>query len=481
MKHRLNLAHEHYREEGASEQEALFRMAAQQEGLQSHVELDEPVSLQQSEYLDQHGSEMAQDVLRRTDSLVALESLVSFIEGRALSTEGRTFASISLESYMTNAGISIPPNLGMEDAEEGPGLLKRAKDGIVEVYEYLRKRVAALMRHISLVMGVHARNMRRLKKRIEEVEELLGKVTKESPLSPVIKAEAWCVYLCYLKSGFAVGLEGVPEKVVELVAQHRQMASATLSKHLDFLGSAVSSAVNDAVFQSLHVTHQEFLIPGMSQFHRSVGFQSARGDNVFFRSEELPGGKALYVQVNPHDQRGADAIEVVQDVGYSIDHYDPQSYTVFRAKLLAATMIPVSALLTVVNPLLGVAAGLATGAALASQSVSGTGQKINIDKTVVFSVLEIDRIKSVLRVCRQGLTELKGWSEDVLSGPWKTRDLDEIVDKILSEETSTSSIKAYCNAVLSLMSKLGEGVHTYAFRALGACLNFCEKSVRQYA
>jgi hypothetical protein len=480
MNHRFNLALEQYRAEGASDQEALFCMTTKQEALQMGIESDEPAMLSEAARLDKVGVAMAEEVASRSDAVVALESLVGFIQGRNLSAESKTFAGISLESYMQKAGITSPVYVSMEDEGGSPGLLQRAKDGIAEVYDFLRRRVAAMARHIAQVMGVHARNLRRLNNRIQEVEELLGKVTKGEPLSPVIKAEGWCEYLCYLKTGFVPELEGVPEAVVELVTQHRQMASSTLGKHLDFLTSLSQGPTSDAAFQSLQLNHQEFLLPEMEQFHRSVEFESPRGSNVFFRTKELPGGKALYVQVNPTNQRGVDAIEMLQDVDYTFNQYDPKSYTVFRAKLLAATLIPVSALLTVVNPLLGVVAGVASGALLANQGVENTGRKITIDKTVVFTCLGIDRIKAVLRMVRQGLNELKGWSEDVLIGPWKSRDLDEVVDKILDEKTSTSSIKAYCNAVLSLMSKLGGGIHTYSFRVLGACLNFCEKSVRQY-
>jgi hypothetical protein len=250
-----------------------------------------------------------------------------------------------------------------------------------------------------------------------------------------------------------------------------------MKKNLTFMERMAEGG--DAV-EEYSLSPKEYILPGMQEFHRSVGFDTPSRDNIFFRSHELPGGRAFYTQVNPSVTNGVEAIRSLEVVDFDLFYWDPKSYEVFKMKLAAAIAIPMTVFLTMVNPVLGVAAIGAASTYIATRGVDNTGAKVEIDPTTIFKCLSIDEAKRVIGEVRQGLVGLKEWGDIVLLDPWKSQDIDQLVINIIDRDDSNSNMKAFCNATLSLMNHLSTGVHSYAFKVYNAMLNFAEKSLKQY-
>lgn len=493
-----------------------LRLNLAQESLQSSVQVLEPEELVEMDALDTAGRKLCGDFNTITDSTLSLEGITHLLEDRytkgTLTQDTLAVSNVAMETYFERLGVRMVKPIAMEHfglAQEGvvdiaegivmapvhaagfvadaAGSAYRGAKNVVgfvhdvsqSVYRFLKKKLVLVARHVVRVMGSIARGLRNLNARVKELESQLGKVSRKVPLVPYIKAESWCEYLCYSKRPFSKGLEGIGSEVTGLVDEHTKMSKLLIARHLDKLGELDNA--RDDPLDNFRVSPKEFLLPGMEQFHRSLRFQTPKGDNVFHRSHELPGGRAFYTQVNPTELVGTQAINSLEDVDFQVYYHDPKSYDTFKMKLAAAVAMPMSVFLTMVNPLLGAAAVTAAGTYIATRGQDNTGvERVVIDPSTVFECLSLKDAQRAIGELREGLAGLKDWEATVLSEPWKSQEIDELVLGICDREETTSNMKSYCNAVLNLMSNLSVGVHTYAFKVYNAMANFIEKSLKQY-
>jgi hypothetical protein len=461
-------------------------ITAEQEYLQACLESENPL-LEESEQLDIVGHGLHQDLMQKTDAVVNLDAVANFIRQSAdkglLTKQSMILANVAVEGLFDKAGIrSDKLAFSMESLDGGDSLqtaLEDIKEKIASVFSFLKEKILQVAKHIALVAGQFNRNILAIKYKLSRIEEKLHTVKENKPKLYFIKAEPWCEYLCY-QSGFIKKHSEVSHALQTFVSGHTVMAHDVLSKYTQWLKDNLSAGVTDAVFQNLSFNGKDFELKGMTPFHRSVGWGTPKGDNIYLRSVELPGARAYYTQVVHGNATGLLALKSLENVGFELSHYDPQSYKVLKSKIVAIVALPMTVWLATVNPLLGLAAGAMTANYIAKQKVEGTGSRIKIDSALMFDTMSLEDIKKTLEEVRQNMLGLEHWNLEVLHKPWKTRDIDNAVNEIMTEGSSSSNIKAYCNALLNLMSNLGTGVHTYAFKVLNAQLNFAEKSLAQY-
>ncbi len=464
------------------------------------VEVMEPSAIQELTLLSRQGREIFKGFVQLNDNLLNARDIVGHLQH--MSHEGRLnqdmldVSTVALESCLAGTGIRMTGPLKLSHFEGGnqlamEGLYDVAKSiydgggavisGVLDatkvVYRFVKKKLVLLARHVVKLMGAFARSERGLEEKIRDIERELGRVKRKDPLVPFIKAESWCEYLCYTKRPFIKGLEGIHHEVDLLVNEHAKMGSMAIQKYVDVLKDM--SGARDST-QTLRVGTKEFLLPGMKEFYRSVGLKEPRGDNIFFQSHELPGGRAFYTQVNPVDQTQAAAVDMLDDVDFMIALHDPRSYDLFKMKLAAAVAMPLSVFLVAINPLLGAAATTATAAYIATRGVDGTGSEVTIDKSTIFECLTLDEVHKRVQEMREGLKSLRAWGQAILHEPWKRAEIDELVYGICDGEETTGNMKSFCGAVISLMNRLTMDVSAYAFKVYNAMGNFCLKSLKQY-
>lgn len=466
---------------------------------QMPVEVSQPKSIRELSMLSDEGRTLYTGVVAMNDAMQNATDVVAMLcdlqHRGVLDQNSLNMGTVALESCFAGTGVRMTKPLKMEhfqsDGLAMAGVFDVAKSiyggaeavvgGVVDatkaVYRFIKKKVVWLARHVVRLIGSFARNERALESKIRDIEEQLGRVKRTQPIVPYIKAESWCEYLCYTKRSLMKGMEGIHHEVDLLVNEHAKMARHCLIKYLDIMKNMVGG--RDGT-ESLKVNTQEFLLPGMKEFYRSVGLKTPKGDNVFFQTHELPGGRAFYTQVNPVDQSGAAAVDMLDDVDFMVKLHDPRSYEVFKLKLAAAVAMPLSAFLMAINPLIGAAATAATVAYMATRGVDGTGSEVVLDNSTIFECLTLDEVHKRLQEMREGLKSLRAWGNVVLHEPWRKAEIDQLVYGVCDAQETTGNMKSYCSAILSLMNNLTMDVPAYAFKVYNAMGNFCLKSLKQY-
>lgn len=461
----------------------------QQESLQSPLNMSDKLIHVPLE-ITQTRERLFTQMSNRTDCAVALEAISAYIARCSVRDEltkpALILANIAVEGLVDRVGLSLS---GLSFSTESYQLSRKAElnlalenvsSRVQVLYESLKSNILEMGQHILHMLAHFGKQVGDLKKRSLELEkELRTKEDKEAAF-PAVKAESWCKYLCYGSSGFDQGLKIVLGDIDTLVSDHTHMATSAIEKYVDWFKEHAGEASDDEVFTSLHTQPKDFLLAGMSEFDRSIVLGTPKGDNLFYRSKELPGGYAFYVETHPEGQVGLEALKALESTRFKFEVYNPRSYETTKMKIAAIVALPVATWLHFVNPLLGMAASAAAGAYIGSQAKDGTGQQVHIGKDMLFQALTKEEMKHVLAEVKAGAGKLQSWSTAVLQKPWKSHDLDKAAEDILKAKDTTSNYKAYCNALLHLVSTIATGMESYAFEVYHACLLYVEKSLKQY-
>jgi hypothetical protein len=465
-------------------------LAAEQEVLQAPIQLFEDADI---ERLDQLDTECLQARTEKDSDLTvaarSLEEMALFVrkqvrKGEQFSTENAVL--IDLSTSLLYSKINRNPANGVFSYESDTiSVAARAIEEMEEtsrgIFQYLKEKLVSAAKHIAEVIGFFNRNMVRLRWRMSNTEKMVHDIQGAKPKVDFIKPESWCKYLCYSQSGFDVGLKRVITDVTNLIDDHTQMANNSVDKYMSWFKDHAESGQDESVFDSFRYNPEDFKLPQMTEFHRTVGFQATKGDNINYRSQELPAGKAFYVEASPGESDGMQALRSFQAVRFDFDEFNPSSWNMMQAKLSAIISLPVVAWLTFVHPVAGLAAaGVGAASVLASKYTEHTGGKVVIDNKLKFNVMTHDEMQNALSGVRKGMSTLERWNVMVLQKPWKNRQLDELVDRIMDDEYSTSAIRSFCNSLIGYMSNVGSFIHAYSFKVFGAVLNFIQKSCKQY-
>lgn len=425
------------------------------------------------------------EISGKSDAAVALEAIGNYMKVCAqrgeLTTPAVNMANVAIESISQSAGVEYTPmRFATEsgDEEGGEGGHSVLKNAVSSLFAVIKENVSKVGEHILEMLSHFHRQCSRIKSRATDLRSRSAKLVGDRPSFPAIKAEKWFRYLCYTETGFDKGLVKVMKHVHEFVKAHEKMSSECIEKYVKWLKD--NGQGGDAALEGLRSHPDDFLMPNMHIFNRSLQWRTPKGANVFFRSEELPGGHALYVETYPGERGGDDALKALEQTRYDFHIHNPTSYNTFSANLVAMVAAPFAVWAAVVAPIVGVAIGAGVLAHAASQKEHGTGQELEVHKDMLFEVLTREEINRVIEDTFTSVNAIEQWYNTVLQKPWKSHDLDNAINEITKAAGAGAGIKSYCNALLHLVSTISTGLEHYAFDFYHACLLFAEKSLKQY-
>lgn len=462
-----------------------------------HDAVAEEDPLQTLTALDQTTRAHQQACETDTAAVVSLESIAAYIQKvsqtQALDPQALVFANLAIESItqqvaLPNERLTFSLEAYAQDPQQE---LHQALEGIQakidSLFAGLKVRMVKLAEHMALVMRSFNQNIQHLKQRVHTLEQALETATRTEPKFPLIKPEPWCAQLCYLDTGFDTGLKRVGKDLHWLLASHRELMQSSIGKYTQWFKQHASQAQDDFVFRALKVRRTDFLLPGMTEFNRSQGYHGPHANNLFYRSRELPGGKAFFTEIETTDKNGLAAVNMLRNVRFNMDHYDPVSYRLQKAKLSLILGLSFQAWMLAINPFIGTLGIVAALRYNKTQQLAGTGHVVKIDPNYLFPVLSRTELKATLNEVKQGLVELERWNQAVLQKPWKSAELNTAIDRIIGLDRTTVHngvgvryMREYCHGLLNLLNQSGHGIHTYAFRTYSAMLAFSEKSLKQY-
>jgi hypothetical protein len=426
-----------------------------------------------------------EDISGKSDAAIALEAIGNYMKVCAargeLTKPAVNLANVAIESISQNAGVDYTPMRFATEADapesenNGHSVLKHA---VSSLFAVIKENVSKVGEHVLEMLSHFHRQCSRIKSRATDLRSRSAKLVGNHASFPAIKAEKWFRFLCYTETGFDKGLNKVMKHVHEFVQAHEKMSSACIDKYVKWLKDNGKSG--DDALENLRSHPDDFLMPNMHIFNRSLQWRTPKGANVFFRSEELPGGHALFVETYPGERGGADALKALEQTRYDFHIHNPSSYNVFSSNLVAIAAAPFAVWAVVVAPIVGVAIGAGVLAHAASQKEHGTGRELEVHKDMLFEVLTREEINRVIEDTFTSVNAIEQWYNSVLQKPWKSHDLDNAINEITKAEGAGAGIKSYCNALLHLVSTISTGLEHYAFDFYHACLLFAEKSLKQY-
>jgi hypothetical protein len=460
---------------------------------------------------EEAGIKTANEITEETEASTALEAIASFLNA---SMESHTFDKVTLS--MANVAVesicervhfnSTKVAFSMETYSADP---KKTLDVALEdireranaIWDSVKVKIASIARYLGEKMNYFKRNLAKLKARTDRLESEVNKHTSsEEAKSKFLKPDNWFINLMYSDKAMPVGLDGVGKAVESLLTENRKIATGTVDTYTKWLlTNCKNGSVED--FSTLKVHKDDFLLSGSTAFNRSIEMLKPKGDNMFYRSKELPGNKAFYTEIQPKDKSGAGSIKMLNDVNFFMDNYDPQSYKLRLKKIseIQASSAVTWAFATAALAVIGfstIATGMAAGTlgyGLMSylnnnkSKVENTGHELSIDKDMLFHTLTIAEAKKVISDTRAGIKALQSWYTEVFEKNWKGDELDHIFNNVIgtnrvevNNSTNFRSLKLYCSALMNLMYNVTTNIHMYAFRTYNSMLNYVDKSIRQY-
>lgn len=470
----------------------LQEWSADQESRQHPICVFEDDELHLAEQMDIKTIAMASDIATKCDAVVSMEAVVNYIDVQGKSvTLGNTtiaMANMAIGGFADQAGIATDARLLSMESDGYSQSVDQMKSAIGSAYSGIKKKLTSLAKHVAEVLAFFGRNLMKLKIRLKLLEQSLAEMKQEHPKLNAIKAENWCEYLCYSNKGFVGGLTGIGEAIEELISSHRKMSTDAVHKYTGwlkdnraFFRDAPDTQAVVGQFSELTSNSNEFLLPNMSLFNRTIGLDEPADGFAFYRSKELPGGRAFYSEVCPGESKSTDVISALSGLNFRVDYFDPTSYKTMKMKVVAAVAIPMTMWLAYVNPALGLVAGAGTALYLSQQKINGSGsEQVRMTKDMVYPCLTRVQLEKVVQVVKENIKALEKWDRDVLQDAWKANDIDEVIASVTDGEVEHPVLKSYCNALLALIAKIGSGVQNYAFRVLNAMINFAQKSQIQY-
>ena len=457
---------------------------------------------------DENSCIVSEQINSDTDADIALEAITNYLSttlNNGLHNEHTlSMANVAIESIYNRVNLkSDKITFSMEDYKKDPQesirlALQDIKEKAASLWASVKQKITLLARFLGEKMNYFKRNLSNMKADIVRLEKIFNALdSKAEAKSKFLKPQSWFIDLMYSDKGMPEGLEGVGKAVEQLLREHSKMATSSVSKYTQWLINNYKKAETDSsAFSTLKISPNEFLLTGSNVFDRSIGLKRPIGENMFYRSKELPGNKAFYTQVRPRDKTGISSIGTLSDVGFGIYDFDPQSYKLDRMKIVkiaAAGSIPwalgIAAITasSVVAAGAGLAYGVSLGAMINKAKVEGTGNVIHIDKNMVFKTLSLIEVKKSISDLKSGVISLEKWYVSVFENNWKQTELDKIINDVtgldrvsVNNNSSFRALKRYCMALLNLMSSTTVATHIYAFKTYGSMINYIDKSMHQY-
>ena len=434
----------------------------------------------------------AREISEKLNAHIALESMVNSIYDQykkgGLNRSNIEMMNMSLSSHLDRLGVKNKRTLNISlENDTFDQTVTLFKNKINEGYSAIVKKLDSLTEYIIDALRQFNRNLYRLKTRLKMIRETLPEHKLKQPKYKFIKPESWCYNLCYSKTGFIKDLKTVPQTLTNLLDNHKEMSKKITSTYVGFLKDNLETFSTDSAgniedgFRLLGYNNHDFLLDGMGLFSRSVRLEEPMDGFSYYRTPELPGGKALYCHASNYNDTGEDAINSLYHTNYFLDEYDPTSFKLTKMKIAIAINAPISVYLAFVNPFASIAHAGAVGTLLYNQKVKGTGETgVKLTKDMMLDCLSRDEINNVLTEIDKLILSLSKWDLEIFQKTWKDSGIDNIIDQISGNEHSSPVLKKYCSALLNLLANISTGIHNYIFRVANATLNYVEKSLCQY-
>lgn len=453
---------------------------------------------------------VSNEINNETEADVALETIANYLNN---SLEESTFdkhtlnmANVAIESICENVNFKSSKNaFSLETYAINPkaaisAALEDIKERAAALWMSVRNKISELAQYLGEKMNYFKRNLSKMKYNVKLLEQKLSKIESNAEAkAKILKPQNWFIDLMYSDQGIPDGLAGVAGAVEQLLNDHRKIAVTSIEKYTRWLVSNYKEAeVDSKVYSTLKVYKNEFIIPGSTEFNRSIGLKKPLGDCVFYRSKELPGNKAFYTEVKPKDYTGISGIGTISTVNFRIDHYDPQSFKMRMLNLQRISSMSVASWLLSTGIYIGLTGSMSVPVGIAavgvtlytlynSAKVKDTGVRVKIEKDMVFKTLTLTEVRNVISDLKSSIVSLEKWYSDIFENNWKQAELDKIIKNVtginrveVNNSSSFRALKRYCMALLNLMNSTTVGIHAYAFKTYNSMINYVDKSLRQY-
>lgn len=471
------------------------------EPLESHAQQVDLALLEEADL----GGRLANAEVQNTEgALLSLESIKRYLAqevgtGADLGEQGAKFANIAIEAICDEAGISAGAlAFSIEAYRQDPavsleGALDVLGEKIKAAWNYIKEQLARFFRYLAEKMDFFRRNTSNLTKRIHELEAKLAKAKQRGcEVGGALRPSKDFSCLLYLQSGFPASGHGIAGAVDDLLQAHARLFTETIAKQLAWLKAnheAASTSVE--VINDLSVKRDDFLMLEAEPMNRSIAKRMPLPGNMFYRSRELPGGQAIYTQIQPQDARGILAIDMLANIRVHIAPFDPVSYDAKALKVAEQAQAEMNRWWLSLPPEVRARTPMPHVSSEAAK-VSGTGSKVQLQPDMVFNTLSLAEIEERLGELKATQNHLEHWYRVVFGQIWKDKDFDFLAGAVLAksnDQTPTTGVylspapkylASLVLAMLNVMQNATESTHAYAFTTCFAMLNYVQASLEQH-
>lgn len=455
--------------------------------------------------VDRAAASESEQLQNAAGAVVSLEAIAGFLASKenaeGVSRAAAQFANIAIENICADSGLpSERLVFSMESYKQSPvvaleGALDAISGKISDIWAYIKTKLVAFFRLLAEKMDFFKRNVGNLERKLHALNGRAANIAADAPKSTGAIQARWSYHhLIYLEKGFPKHAGGVATDVGTLLTEHSALFSKTIAKYTQWLESNHSAASQDIkCFDSLSVEKEDFLMLKAQPHHRSVGLQFPEPGNMLYRSKELPGGQAIYTEIEPDDKHGLPAIDMLAKVKVFIEAFDPKSYD--RRALEVAEQARVDIEQWYASLPADVREKTPPPPSIDPEEVAtvpGTGRCVTINPDMVFELLTPTLIKERLQEVTQTLKKIKEWYDVVFNQIWKDKDFDRLASSLVQrKDVRAYSEGVYLNqapkylgslalAVMHLMANATENVHAFAFTTCFALLDYVEDSIKRY-
>ena len=451
---------------------------------------------------DAQGAALSDEVRTATGAVISLEAIAHYLRTAvtpcALGASGAQFAnlaieSICLESHLPTGALTFSLEAYHADPQHAMACaLESILEKIKNAWAFIKEKVVSFFRWIGEKMDYFKRNMRNLTGKLKELEHKLSAVQGgTAPQRGALKPDQKFVNLIYLEKGFVDHASSVTKDVNALLFEHAQLFSSVIAKHVGWLKDHHAAAREDiSEFNTLHVNRNDFLMLDAQESDRTIETRMPQEGNMFYRSRELPGGMAIYTEIQKADQSGVLAIEMLGNIQVHIAPFDPASYDVRALQVLEQAQQKMDDWYDSLPQEVRVNTPYPPEADYEKARILGTGREVYIHPDMIFATLPLAEAKQRLAELRKTVDHLQDWYDTVFGQIWKDKGFDylasSLIDKGESRQSGTyanPSVKYLASLAWSLIALMGnatEETHVYVFETCFSLLSYVEKSLVQY-
>jgi hypothetical protein len=438
-------------------------------------------------------------------AVLSLESIERYLSGAIVPAElgqtGVQFANIAIESVCLQGELSADEHafsLGAyrrDPALALEGALDFISNKLADLWALIKDKLVTFFRHLAERMNAFKQSLALLQRRVSSLQaQALGLDSASVPYQSALYPQRCFVDLVYLNTGFTASGAGVAGALDQVLQAHAQVFGTVIAKHCAWLkDNHARVAADPSAINSFSVKTQDFLMLGATPLERSIRKHAPREGSVFYRSKELPGGRAIYTEIEPKSQTGLAAIEMLSHVNIYLDKFDPVSYDLQLLALQVGGQAQAQKNAHYWSQPVAKRRGPPpTPVHPANAKIEGTGSTPRLTRELVFNTLSLDEVKTRLTEVSHTAEVLEQWYNTVFGKLWKDKDFNTLSTALLKDPDLSAegahlagelAPRYLGNLVLALMNVMANATantHTYAFTTCSSLLSYVEESLFQY-